>query len=343
MSLAVTDVQPQSSLGDNAPPATRRTGWPRRAASLLTALAGGALVLLTLAGFGGRAAWWLDLTNHFRAQFALGLLAAAIAQALLRPRWLAGAWLAGAAVAGATLFSLFFELPQPSTGRVSIVHANTGGDAVDAAALADWVNGRSPEWVSLQEVTDRNLKKIAAKLPRYDVVADDPRSDTRGVALLHRHDAGPVTASMIRPTPDSNRPMVTFSFDLAGKPVSVLGFHTTRPAPANNWRWQRQGTDAAAVWAAAAQFAGGEAVVIGDFNSTAAGVHVAEMCRRANLQDARQAHGPCGTWPSDLPAFLRVNIDGAYHSAGLVCDEFRVGPEIGSDHRPIAVTVSRAK
>ena len=138
--------------------------------------------------------------------------------------------------------------------------------------------------------------------------------------------------------------MVTFSFDLAGKPVSVLGFHTTRPAPANNWRWQRQGTDAAAVWAAAQQFAGGgDAVVIGDFNATAAGAHVAEMCRRANLFDARRGHGPCGTWPSDLPAFLRVNIDGAYHSVGLVCETFQVGPDINSDHRPIAVTFSRAK
>ena len=338
------DAAPTTTPQGDDPP---RVGRPRRVASALTAAAGVSLVLLTLAGFAGRAAWWLDLTNHFRLHFALGLLVVALLQLLLRPRWLAGAWLAGAAVAGATLWPLWFaSLPPAATGdRVTVVHANTGGDSVDAAALAAWVKAEAADWVSLQEVTAKNMPRIAAKLPEYDVVAYAPRADTRGVALLHRHvDGGPaVTAKVVTPTPDSQRPMVSFTFDLAGRPVSVLGFHTTRPAPANNWHWQRQGIDAAVVWAAAGQFAGGEAVLIGDFNSTAAGVHVTELCRRANLTDARRSHGLCGTWPSDLPSFLRVGIDDAYHTGGLVCTKFTVGPYIGSDHRPIAVTLALAK
>ena len=67
------------------------------------------------------------------------------------------------------------------------------------------------------------------------------------------------------------------------------------------------------------------------------------MCRRAKLQDARRGHGLCGTWPSDLPAFLRVAIDDAYHTAGLVCTDFAVGPDVKSDHRPISVTFARTR
>ena len=256
----------------------------------------------------------------------------------------AAAWAAGAVVNLLLLAPLWMPADAPANGpRVTIVHANVGGDGVDAAALAAWLNGLSPEWVSLQEVTPRNLSKIAAKLPAYDVVADEPRLDTRGVALFHRHDPAatqPVfSAQIVHITPDGDRPMASFTFDLAGRPVSVLGFHTTRPAPANNWRWQRRGMDAAAAWAVAQRVAGGgDVVLVGDFNSTAQGVLVGELCRTAKLQNARRGHGLEGTWPGDLPAPLRIGIDGAYASGGLVATDFKVGPDVGSDHRPIAVT-----
>ena len=336
-----TDAATSSSTG------TVRSGLARRALGALSTTVGGVLVLLTFAGFAGRAAWWLDLTNHFRFHLAAALLLAAALQWLARPRFLAGAWAAGAAVNLLALSPLWWPAATPAgLPQVTIVHANTGGDRVDAAALAAWVNALSPQWVSLQEITPRNLPKIAAKLPDYDIVADEPRLDTRGVALLHRHDPAATrpafAAQVLHPTPDGNRPMVAFTFDLGGRDVSVLGFHTTRPAPANNWRWQRQGMDAAGLWAAAQQLAGGEAVLIGDFNATAQGALVGQLCRTAKLADARRGHGLNGTWPANLPGPLRVGIDGAYHTAGLACAEFTVGPDVGSDHRPIAVTFSPA-
>ena len=320
-----------------------RAGPARRVASATVAFFGVALLIATLTGLLGKAAWWLDLTNHFRPHLAAALLLAAGLQLLVRPRFLAAAWGAGAVVNLLPLTPLWLPAPAPVGGAsVTIVHANTGGDGVDAAALAEWVNTLSPEWVSLQEITPRNLPKIAAKLPAYDVVADAPRLDTRGVALLHRHDPAATrptfSAQIVSITPDADRPMASFTFDLAGRGVSVLGFHTTRPAPANNWRWQRQGMDAAAVWAAAGQLAGGESVLIGDFNATAQGVLTSGLCRTAKLHDARRGHGLTGTWPSNLPGPLRVGIDAAYASAGLTATAFIIGPDVGSDHRPIAVT-----
>ena len=310
----------------------------RQVVRVCLAFGGAILLSATLAGLLGRAAWWLDLTNHFRPHLAAALVLVTLLQLLARPRFLAAAWAAGAVVNLLPLVPLWLPAATPAgDARVTVVHANTGGDTVDAAALGAWVNGLSPDWVSLQEITPRNLLKIAAKLPAYELAADAPRTDTRGVALFRRK--GIVgDARIVTITPDNNRPMVAFSFDLAGRAVSVLGFHTTRPAPANNWRWQREGTDAAALWAAAQQLAGGEAVLIGDFNATAQGVMARNLGQTAKLADARRGHGLTGTWPANVPGPLRIGIDAAYASRGLTATGFSVGPNIGSDHLPIAVT-----
>ena len=344
-------VEPEANATSASPGGvkTQRAGLLRRAIRATVGFTGAILVLATLAGLLGRAAWWLDLTNHFRFHLMLALVLVAVAQAIARPRVLAAAWAAGALVNGLLLSPLWLPATPPGAGpRITIVHANVGGDPVDAAALAAWVNDLSPEWVSLQEITPRNLLRIAAKLPDYEVAADAPRPDTRGVALFHRVEPATTrptfAARVVYVTPDKNRPMVSFDFDLGGRGVSVLGFHTTRPAPANNWRWQREGLDAAAAWSVAQRAAGGgEVLLVGDFNATSQGVLSRELCRKAKLLDARRGYGTAGTWPSAVPAPLRIGIDAAYASAGLAVTEFAVGPDVGSDHRPIAVTVALAK
>ena len=318
---------------------TRQTGLLRRVLAWAIAVVGGVLVVTTLAGFAGRAAWWLDMTNHFRPQLALALLAVAGLQGVAGLRPLAAAWAVGAAFNVALILPLFVHASAPAVSdRVVVAHLNTGGDAADAGALAAWVSEASPGWLSLQEVTPRNLPRFEAALAGYELATAEPRLDTRGVALFRRLDVVDGSARIVRPTPDRDRPMASFAVDLNGRPVAVLGYHAPRPLPGGPWRAQAKAVDGAVLWAAAQQLTGGEAVLIGDFNATAEGVIVSNLTRDAALIDARRGHGLNGTWPAHLPAFLRVPIDSAYHSAGLTVTHFEVGPDLGSDHRPIAVT-----
>lgn len=309
---------------------------------------GGALLAGTLLSLAAPAAWWLDLLTHLRPQLALGLLAVACLQLLVGPRPLAGAWVTGAFLNVYFLAPLLFASAPAGTGTpLAIVHANVGHDQVDADRLAAWIARDPPDLVLLQEVTPGNLPRIERALSErgleFMTLAAEARQDTRGVALLARLPG--VSAGVVRPTPDPERPMVQAHLELDGKPVAILGFHTTRPAPGRHYRFQAEGMASATLWCRAQEVSGAQRLLIGDFNSTSQGVLVKGLCQRAKLRDARRGIGIGtfeGTWPASLPAPLRVPIDGAYHSQGLAAEGFEVGPAIGGDHRPIRVTLRRA-
>ena len=148
-----------------------------------------------------------------------------------------------------------------------------------------------------------------------------------------------VAGNAITPAPDRDRPMAQAVASLGGVPVAILGYHATRPAPAANYHWQAEGIEALAFWSRSYEMAGAQRVAIGDFNATSQGAHARRLGEAGGLRDARLGRGLHGTWPSHLPAVLRVPIDGAYISDGLIVTSVATGPNVGSDHLPILVTL----
>lgn len=81
-----------------------------------------------------------------------------------------------------------------------------------------------------------------------------------------------------------------------------------------------------------------QTLVVGDFNSDMSGYLLQDMARNNGLH-ALPAW--TGTWPSPLPGVFRLSLDNAFAGSALNLSERRVGPDISSDHRPIAFTVRR--
>ena len=340
----MSESAPDPAAPAPAPGDAPRREWVRVAARIAVALAGAVLLVVSLAAFAGSSAWWLDLPSHFRPQVAIALAAVALLQLSCRPRWLVSVWAAGAMTNGLMIAPHYVAQPAAGTGEaLAIVHSNTGGDAVDTRRLAAWIAEAAPDLILLQEVTPRNLPRIIAELDgaglKYELLASEPRNDTRGVGLLSRR--GGVNAAIVRPAPDQDRPMVEAELELAGMKLALLGFHATRPAPKGPYGNQRAGMRGAATWSKARAAAGFDRLLIGDFNSTSQGALLGQLCREAELFDARRGHGWQGTWPADLPAILRVPIDGAYHSDGIAVQRLRVGPSVGGDHLPILLVIQR--
>jgi len=77
-------------------------------------------------------------------------------------------------------------------------------------------------------------------------------------------------------------------------------------------------------------------VIIGDFNSDMSGYLLQDMARRNRLKALPAING---TWPSPLPGLLRVNLDNAFAGSSWRLSGRRIGPSIGSDHRPIAFDI----
>ena len=81
-------------------------------------------------------------------------------------------------------------------------------------------------------------------------------------------------------------------------------------------------------------------VVGGDFNATPSGRRHRIMLDRSGLRPVDEIGGITGTWPSDWPGPLRLTIDRVWASPNVEFIRREVLEDIGSDHRPILVTLS---
>ena len=81
-------------------------------------------------------------------------------------------------------------------------------------------------------------------------------------------------------------------------------------------------------------------VLVGDFNSDLSAWKLQKLARVLNL---RPAAAPTGTWPMLLPGVLRIAIDNGFAGSRYTLSQRRVGPNFGSDHRPISLLIQAAR
>ncbi|MGN6363579.1 endonuclease/exonuclease/phosphatase family protein [Asticcacaulis taihuensis] len=80
-------------------------------------------------------------------------------------------------------------------------------------------------------------------------------------------------------------------------------------------------------------------VMVGDFNSDLSAYLLQDF---AHDMGFRPMAAPIGTWPSVLPGILRIGIDNAFAGKHFSLSRRKVGPDNGSDHRPIVVDIRPA-
>ena len=81
-------------------------------------------------------------------------------------------------------------------------------------------------------------------------------------------------------------------------------------------------------------------VMVGDFNSNLSAYLLQDFARD---MDFKPVAAPTGTWPSVLPGVLRIGIDNAFAGKNFSAARRKVGPDNGSDHRPIVIDIRLAQ
>ena len=64
------------------------------------------------------------------------------------------------------------------------------------------------------------------------------------------------------------------------------------------------------------------------------------MIRESGLKNARQGYGVKATWSGIPSPVAMLPLDHVLLSPEFAVRDFRVGPDIGSDHRPLVVEVA---
>lgn len=259
-------------------------------------------------------------------------------------------------VGPSALRSLRPALPAVDDDRtLTVLSCNLCYGRADADRLVAWIDEVDPDVIVLQEHGGRWPQYVRDRLgDRYPHAWEEPREDAFGQATLSRLPFVDTTRSIWPPdwSIPSGRVTVRFGRSL----VDVTNVHVFPPVSLDWVNQQRRQLDALSldasrrlgVWSPTSGSDVQGSILIGDFNTPWSTSFMAAMRYEPIGWDARylwEAHHEIGrgrgaTWGPTrglLSLAPGVRLDHAIYGGELEPVFSVVGPDVGSDHRPIAV------
>lgn len=284
----------------------------------------------SLAALFGLTAWPFDVAASFLVpSFAVSLILAGVMLAR-RHFVVASVSAAVAAAAGVTLAPFASDIPLPLTPRVGttivhVAHANLFLNGAAAERLSAWPAARDADVISLTELP----KDVAAV---KSVFRDHPywlESKTPG-----RRKAALFSRTPLRLVSDTGGVLVADT-EIGNAAIRIITLHPPPPLTPGAANW-RNGEIKQAM--AEGAMDDGPAVVVGDFNATP---WSPVLNRAAHSVKFHRVSGGVwrSTWLTRFPLF-GLTLDNIYVSQDVERRGVRVGPFIGSDHRPISAEIA---
>ena len=282
------------------------------------------------------ARWWIaDLTTHFQLQYGMCLGISLLGLMILRSRL---ATLLVAALLVMTGLRIVPFLPTPSRPEapipLSVLLANLWTPNTEHDRVLTLIASTSPDVAVFIEVNDR-WRRVIDSLAEYQLVAV-PRDDNFGMAVLSRV---PVLDQQEMTLGTSGMPTLHVTVASPTGPLHVLAVHP--PPPVNHRWWHHRNRQLAAITTLVAD-SPEPWIVLGDLNTTPWSPSFSIVLRDNHLVNSARRRGLRPTWPARWPWLLRIPIDHCLHSPSISTVACRLGPQIGSDHRPLILELDLA-
>ncbi|MGC4030730.1 MAG: endonuclease/exonuclease/phosphatase family protein [Tepidisphaeraceae bacterium] len=228
---------------------------------------------------------------------------------------------------------------KPAGPGFSVASFNLNKDLKDAAWAGRVMRQMNADFVALQELSPHAADQLAHDLADvYPYRVAFPDEGYNGMAVFAR------TPLAVEHAPESyeKRDLVVSATAL-GRAIVLADIHFAPPQHSEKRRrnrWQ--------IGEFVARFANETRPMLlaGDYNFTAMTPNAFAL-RQAGFSDAQlqAARGRGATWPAPSAHSIvpTVRIDTVYVRGPLTAVETEVGPDIGSDHRPIKTTWNWAK
>lgn len=275
----------------------------------------------------------LEMINHFRPFILLAALALVAAALALRSRRLVVA--AGAlamfslVLGGAPLLHAAPSTPQ-ARPFLRLVTYNVNWDNTRFADIAAFLTATDADVVVLQEVKCQTAPQLIGALQGlYPHVFGAPH-DCVGQALLSKR---PFTTPRRLLDHLGNTMMLSARFQRDGVDFELGGLHLAFPL------WPDRQVIHMDMLIAELNARPGPRIIAGDFNLTPFSWKLNKLAHAAGLR----RHGTfLASWPSDFarPAF---QIDNVLSTPHFATRDVRIGPDLGSDHRPVIADLTLAK
>jgi endonuclease/exonuclease/phosphatase (EEP) superfamily protein YafD len=293
-------------------------------------------VLATLTGFLAPLHWTFELTSHFRVQLAVAVSVLALISALARRRVSFLIFILTALMnLGPVLWSSRPSgiAAETSATPLRLLSINVHTDNRRSDQLIELVQRLSPDVLLLMEVDNRWMEEIAVLRTNYPTVIPEAREDNFGIALLSRV---PLRNTRVEDLEGSEVPSITTEIQLPGRTLHLLGTHPVPPGKPDYAQERNRQLAAAGAWAGTHP---GSAVILGDLNTTPWSSYFTELLRAGRLVRSHPNWGLFATWKVSEPWF-HLPLDHCLVSPEIAITRLEVGPEIGSDHRPLIVELA---
>jgi endonuclease/exonuclease/phosphatase (EEP) superfamily protein YafD len=318
----------------SAVPAERVTPRARSTAVAVASL----LVAATLASFLGALWWGFELLAQFRPQWAALSLLLLVIAVPLRAFGAAALCLACllAHLVPLAPYLLSRHARSATAPTLRVLTANLHGRNGDMARFAALIAREQPDVVVLTEVP-ANFASVAAGLtPSYPHTIIERPGRAFEVIVLSRWT---IKQRQVNRSAGQSFPVVSAevcSPVASAGCATVIGLHGARPFGRNVHL--RNAQLALAVRVAAAR--GDEPVIlVGDLNLTPWAPTFAALLETGNLRDASLARGLTATWRS-RHALFGLLLDHVLVNPKVAVLGSRIGPDIGSDHLPVAADLA---
>lgn len=302
-------------------------GWRTKLASGTAGLliaGGGSLPLI---GWIGGDHWFLNLFNHFQAQYFVFLLLCCILL-LIRRRFRLALLAAGFLFVPAIRLAPLWIPPAPSgEATLRVATFNVLGSNERYAETVDWLRRERPDIVYLCETTGSWVEALRELEDVYPLFIEETRTGNLGCVLLSRF---PAEEMRVAGPGALEIPLIDLVVITPDGPVRVLGAH---PVPPVSPFWAREHTTYMRALSNAAAKAEDPTLILGDLNSSP-WCHQLQPILDGGYRESARGRGYSATWLRKNP-LLALPIDHVLSRDAGPCLSRRLGPELGSDHRPV--------
>lgn len=279
--------------------------------------------------------WPFELFVHFRPQYMVASILVAMLLAGL------GRWRPAALALTLAALHAWPVVPSSQAGAarvacdgpaLTVATVNLWFRNPDPDAFVSWLASGPADLVVLQEVTDEWASALVRLSDEYPHQWLLPRQDAYGIGVISRYALSAASVDLA----GDGLPSLAGTVEIGNGRLRFIGLHTRWPLLPGLARSRD-----ASLFNAADHVRADDtpAVLLGDLNLSPHAPRYEQLLDRGGLQDVfpRRAWHPtwmAGFWP------LALRIDHVLVSSGLCVEAASVGPDVGSDHRPV---ISRLK
>ncbi|MEL7352987.1 MAG: endonuclease/exonuclease/phosphatase family protein [Cyanobacteria bacterium P01_A01_bin.116] len=298
--------------------------------------------------------WLFEVLCHFQVQYFVAvLLLGAIAFFTRRSRLILLCLFCGA-----LLFSQIAPWYVPPISRQSLVNYSPGPNSslvsyrvmsvnlnvgnTDAAQVLAFTEKEQPDLAIFIEVNDVMAKKLEA-LKTFLPYSSNQLTPYQPEAVIYSKD--PLSDLVIQKFNTNNAVNLTAKVTTEKQTLSVVAIHPLPPISKSLFDSRNVVFDAVGDYVRSQT---DPVVLIGDFNVTMWSPYHRKLVRDTGLKNVRKGFGILPSWPANaeyyftprlgwLAHLIQIPIDHCLSSDDLNVAGVRVGPDVGSDHLPIAI------